>query len=1012
MKQFDYAMVKDPEYFRDGRLDAHSDHVYYASEEEVWDKETSYRESLNGLWKFQYARNYESAIPGFEAEDYNCKDWEDIYVPAHIQMEGYDAPQYANVQYPWEGHEDIHPGKIPTHFNPTASYVKYFTVPEQMKGKRLFISFQGAESGLALWLNGKFVGYSEDSFTPSEFELTEYVKEGENKLAAQVYKWTASSWCEDQDFYRFSGIYRDVYLYTVPEVHVNDLRIRAIPEESLQTADLELVTKTWGSGKLKVVLSKDGETILEDEKEISGEDTFSWKIDAPVLWSAEDPQLYDLELTVSDANGTVQEIIPQKVGFRRFEMKDGIMTLNGKRIVFKGVNRHEFSSVSGRHVSEEELRKDLTTMKLNNINAIRTCHYPDMSKIYELCDEFGLYMIDETNLESHGSWDVAEMTKDFTYTVPHNKPEWLEMMLDRANSMYQRDKNHPAILIWSCGNESFGGKDIYEMSQLFRREDPTRLVHYEGLFHDRSYNDTSDMESQMYPSVESIKEFLANDDSKPFICCEYTHAMGNSCGAMHKYTDLTDTEPKYQGGFIWDYIDQSIYKKDRYGKEFQAYGGDFGERPTDYNFSGNGIAYGGNRDASPKMQEVKFNYQNITAEVSADSVKVINKNLFVSTDIFDCKVTVAKNGKVIHKASLATAVAPLSEETYVLPLAKEEKSGEYAVTVSFHLKEDKAWAEAGHEVAFGQYVYKIEEPKKTCPEGVKVIRSTHNIGVRGAHFEVLFSVLNGGLVSYKYAGKEMIEAIPKPNFWRAPTDNDCGNLMQMRYAQWKIASMYLSHKEYRKGAYGPSNLPQAEETDHSVKVTFTYLMPTTPASECQLTYEVFGDGKVKTTLTYDPVKELGDMPEFGVIFKFNADYDNVQWYGLGEAETYADRKKGAKLGIYQNKVVDNMARYMVPQECGAKEEVRWAKVTDRKGRGMYFEMDGESMMFSALPYTPHEMENAMHPYELPQIHYTVVRVAKGQMGIGGDDSWGAYTHPEYLLNADGKMEFSFSFKGI
>ena len=550
MKQFDYAKVKDPEYFRDGRLDAHSDHVYYASEEEVWDKETSYRESLNGLWKFQYARNYESAIPGFEAEDYNCKDWEDIYVPAHIQMEGYDAPQYANVQYPWEGHEDIHPGEIPTHFNPTASYVKYFTVPEQMKGKRLFISFQGAESGLALWLNGKFVGYSEDSFTPSEFELTEYVKEGENKLAAQVYKWTASSWCEDQDFYRFSGIYRDVYLYTVPEVHVNDLRIRAIPEESLQTADLELVTKTWGSGKLKVVLSKDGETILEDEKEISDEDTFTWKVDAPALWSAEDPQLYDLGLTVSDANGNVQEIIPQKVGFRRFEMKDGIMTLNGKRIVFKGVNRHEFSSVSGRHVSEEELRKDLTTMKLNNINAIRTCHYPDMSKIYELCDEFGLYMIDETNLESHGSWDVAEMTKDFTYTVPHNKPEWLEMMLDRANSMYQRDKNHPAILIWSCGNESFGGKDIFEMSQLFHREDPTRLVHYEGLFHDRSYNDTSDMESQMYPSVESIKEFLAKDDSKPFICCEYTHAMGNSCGAMHKYTDLTDTEPKYQGGFI------------------------------------------------------------------------------------------------------------------------------------------------------------------------------------------------------------------------------------------------------------------------------------------------------------------------------------------------------------------------------------------------------------------------------------------------------------------------------
>ena len=1014
MKTFDYSLVKDPQYFKDGRMDAHSDHTYYRDGEEVQEKETSFRYDLNGIWKFHYARNYGSAIPGFEKTEYCCKDWDDIRVPAHIQMEGYDVPQYANVQYPWEGHEDIHPGEVPEHFNPVASYVKYFEVPEEMQGKRLFISFQGAESGIALWLNGHFVGYSEDSFTPSEFELTEYVQEGENKLAAQVFKWTASSWCEDQDFFRFSGIYRDVYLYTVPEVHVYDLQIRAIPDETLSAAALEIRTNTWGKGEIKITLSRAGETVIEDKKVLDGEEIYAWKVENPLLWSAEDPQLYDLTMEVYNESGELQEVIPQKVGFRRFEMKDGIMTLNGKRIVFKGVNRHEFSSVSGRHVSEEELRKDLKIMKQNNINAIRTCHYPDASLIYQLCDEYGIYMIDETNLESHGSWDVAEFTKDYTYVVPHDKPEWLDMMLDRANSMYQRDKNHAAILIWSCGNESFGGKDIFEMSQFFHKADPTRLVHYEGLCHDRRYNDTSDMESQMYPSVEAIKEFLAKDDSKPFICCEYTHAMGNSCGAMHKYTDLTDTEPKYQGGFIWDYIDQSIYKKDRYGKEFQAYGGDFGERPTDYNFSGNGIAYGGNRDASPKMQEVKFNYQNITAEVSADSVKVINKNLFVNTDIFDCKVTVAKDGKVIRKASLATAVAPLSEEVYALPLAKEEKPGEYAVTVSFHLKEDKVWAEAGHEVAFGQYIYKVEAPKKACPEGVEVIRSTHNIGVRGTHFEVLFSVLNGGLVSYKYAGKEMIEAIPKPNFWRAPTDNDCGNLMGMRYGQWKIASMYLSHKDFRKGPYGPGNIPEVEVNEKTVKVTYTYLMPTTPTSKCKLSYEVFGDGRVKTTLTYEPVKELGDMPEFGVIFKFNADYDRVEWYGLGETETYSDRKKGAKLGIYANKVADNMARYMVPQECGAKEEVRWAKVTDRKGRGMLFEMDEHNgpMMFSALPYTPHEMENAMHPYELPEVHYTVVRAAKGQMGIGGDDSWGARTHEEYLLKTDKKMEFSFVFKGL
>ena len=1012
MNVFDYQKVKDPRYFRDGRLDAHSDHLYYASAREAEEKVAGFTESLNGFWKFHYARNYGSAIPGFESADYDCRSWEDIRVPAHIQMEGYDVPQYANTQYPWEGHEEIAPGEIPEKFNPVASYVKYFEVPESMKGRRLFISFQGAESGLALWLNGHFVGYSEDTFTPSEFELTDYVQEGENKLAAQVFKWTSSSWCEDQDFYRFSGIYRDVYLYTVPDVHIRDLRIRAIPDETLTKGSLEICTEAWGEGKAEICLTKDGQTFQGAFDLKDGGITM--EIENPVLWSAEDPQLYDLTIQVYDRAGKLQEYIPERVGFRRFEMKDRIMTLNGKRIVFKGVNRHEFSSVTGRHVSEEELIKDLKTMKQNNINAIRTCHYPDASLIYRLCDEYGLYMIDETNLESHGSWDTVEASGDFSGVVPCDRPEWLDMMLDRANSMYQRDKNHPAILIWSCGNESFGGKDIFEMSQFFRREDPTRLVHYEGVFHDRRYNDTSDMESQMYTSVENIKKFLEKDRSKPFICCEYTHAMGNSCGAMHKYTDLTDTEPLYQGGFIWDYIDQTLYKKDRYGKEFQAYGGDFGERPTDYEFSANGIVHGGERNPSPKMQEVKFNYQNITAQVGEDQVKVINKNLFLNTDCFDCVVTVEREGKVIRRAKLETAVAPLSEKTYSLPVAKETKAGEYVVTVSFLLKEDTAWAPKGHEVAFGQYVYKVQGERKKCGKKIEVIRSTHNIGLRGESFEVLFSGLNGGLASYKYGGKEMIEAIPKPNFWRAPTDNDNGNFMAARYGQWKIASLYATHKDYRENTYARILEPELETEDNKAKVTFTYILPTTPNAQCRLSYEVDGDGRVKTTLSYDPVKALGDMPEFGVMFKLSADYDHLEWYGLGPAETYADRCKGARLGVYRNLVKDNMAAYIVPQECGAKTGVRYAKVTDRKGRGMLFEMDPNCgpMMFSALPYTPHELENARHPYELPEVHYTVVRAALGQMGVGGDDSWGSPTHPEYLLKTDKKMEFSFSFKGI
>ena len=789
MRTFNYDRVKDPTYFNDNRVAAHSDHRYFTSVEAMEQDVDNFRYSLNGLWKFHYAKNYNCTIPGFEKTDYCCEPWDDIRVPAHIQMEGYDVPQYANVQYPWEGREEVELGQIPERFNPVASYVKYFEVPEEMEGKKVFISFQGAESGIAVWLNGNFVGYSEDTFTPSEFELTPYLKEGENKLAAQVFKWTSSSWCEDQDFFRFSGIYRDVYLYAIPEVHVSDIKIQTLLDDTFTKADLVIDTKSTKAGKVKITLSKDGKELQSVEETLAEESQYVMKVENPELWSAESPVLYDLLLEVMDENGQVTEVIPQRVGFRRFEMKDSIMMLNGKRIVFKGVNRHEFSSVSGRVVSREELIKDLVTMKQNNINAIRTCHYPDAVGIYELCDEYGIYMIAECNLESHGSWDIsAEQTGDFSKVVPCDRPEWMDMMLDRVNSMYQRDKNHPAILIWSCGNEAFGGKVIYEMSQLYHKMDPNRLVHYEGVCHDRRYNDTSDMESQMYPSVEDIKAFLEKDRSKPFICCEYTHAMGNSCGGMHKYTDLTDTEPSYQGGFIWDYIDQSIYKKDRYGKEFQAYGGDFNDRPCDYNFSGNGIAYGGERDASPKMQDVKFNYQNISAKVEKDQVTIVNKNLFINTDSFDCFVVLAKDGKEVKEVPMETHVAPLSEETISLPIPVQTLPGEYAVTVSFRLKDDTVWAKRGHEVAFGQGVYKVEAPAKAVkPAKFEVIRSGHDFGVRGENFDVLFSYLNGGLASYRYGGVEMIQMIPRPNFWRAPVDNDNGSLMQMRCGQWKLA---------------------------------------------------------------------------------------------------------------------------------------------------------------------------------------------------------------------------------
>ena len=1047
---FDVKKIHDPKFFKENCMAAHSDHVTYKNEAEAVEQNSSFRLSLDGIWKFHYAKNDAQTIPGFEAEDYNCRPSDDIRVPAHIQMEGYDIPQYANIQYPWDGREDVWRDAVPTDFNPVASYVKYFTLPEGFVKNGLYISFQGVESGFALWLNGSYVGYSEDSFTPSEFDLTPYVKEGENKLALKVFKWTSSSWCEDQDFYRFSGIFRSVYLYTMPKVHVYDLKVQPVVAESLESADLvldmeicgkaETVEKSADDAKMqnvsaKITLtgsrddSKEGAAGSVSENTIFSEtisfqpnntsdtirftDTgaatvhFEQEVNHPNLWSAEHPEIYTLTVELLDESGNCVEYISQNIGFRRFEMKDGIMTLNGKRIVFKGVNRHEFSSKTGRAVSKEEVLQDIITMKQNNINAIRTCHYPDASGIYELCDRYGLYMIAENNLESHGSWDAAShglVPKDTI--VPGDNMDWEPMMLDRVNSCYQRDKNHPAILIWSVGNESYGGKVIFDMSEKFRALDPYRLVHYEGIFNDRRYEGTSDMESQMYTSVENIKKFLAEHKEKPFICCEYTHAMGNSCGAMHKYTDLTDTEPRYQGGFIWDYIDQSILKKDRYGQEFQAYGGDCGERPTDYNFSGNGICYGGERDASPKMQEVKFNYQNISVAFEEHSFTVVNKNLFADTSEYQCIVILQKNGTVVKKQKMDTNVVPLSSGSYEIPFVIPEDA-EYAVTVSFVLREDTFWAKAGHEVAFGQKVYK-KEVKFAVPEKpLQVVRGKVNIGVKGDDFDCLFSLLNGGLVSYRYAGKEMIEKIPMPNFWRAPVDNDNGSMAPGRYAQWKIASMYISH---RNGGMFDNVPTTVEETEHSVTITYTYYMPTTPAAKCQVAYTVFGDGTVETKLTYDPVEGLPDMPEFGMMFKLNADYDNVEWYGYGPEETYADRRHGAKLGIYKNKAADNMAKYLVPQECGNKVGVRYAKVTDYKGRGLLF--SGDELSFSALPYTPHELENAAHPYELPQVHYTVVRVALAQMGVGGDDSWGAWVHPEYNIDVTKPLEFTFRFRGI
>ena len=1023
MKEFNFeSIVKNPAVFADGRLPAHADFVAYQNVDEMAAGQSSLRQSLNGIWKFRYSKN-PSAVPDdhFQNPEADLSGWEEIRVPAHIQMEGYDKPAYVNTQYPWDCQGELKPGEMPELFNPVADYVCDFVLPERFAGKEVCVSFQGVESGFALWLNGAYIGYSEDSFTPSDFQLTGHLKEGVNRLALRVWKWTPGSWFEDQDFYRFSGIFRDVFLYVQPKSAVLDFSVRTELNEDFSKGTLMLSSKGTGAGSLRLTLLNGAVCIAEHAFTFNENMTLELNVPDPLLWSAEHPNLYTLLLEILDEEGNITEVIPQEFGFRRIEIREGILLLNGKRLVFKGVNRHDFSSITGRVPNREELLLDIVTMKQNNINAIRTSHYPNQSELYALCDRYGLYVLDENNMETHGSWDAYLRKKaGADYVVPKDHEEFAPLLLDRVRSIYERDKNHPSVIIWSCGNEAYGGHVIYEMSQLFHKLDPDRPVHYEGITWDRSYNDTTDIESRMYTPVPDVEAFLKENPEKPLIMCEYTHAMGNSCGAMHKYTDLAEREPHFQGGFIWDYVDQTIYKKDRYGQWFQAYGGDFGERPTDYNFSGNGIVYGGDRVPSPKMQEVRFNYRNIRVEFTESGFCVKNRFLFTNTNAYRAVVTLQMNGETIREQEILIDVEPLEEMGFTWPekllremdtqraaarsLGKEEP--EFAVTVSFRLKNDCLWAKAGHEIAFGQKVFPLAEHDFTCDEALTVVRGKSVVGVRGKNFSAQFSAIQPGLTSYIYAGKELIEKVPTPSFWRPPTDNDMGNLMPQRYAQWKIASLYVTPK--KEGVY--DLYPTVTENDHSVTVTYRYFLPTTPESECHVSYEVFGDGTIRTTLSYKAVEGLADMPEFGMLFKFDADYDRLCWYGLGPDETYVDRMKGAKLGLYRNDVMDNFARYPVPQECGNHCGVRYLNLTDRKGRGVKF--FGDDLSINVLPWTPHEIENAAHAYELPPVHYTVVRVALQQMGVGGDDSWGAKTHPEYLLPAGKDLSFTFCFRGI
>lgn len=965
--------LEDPEVFAVNRKEAHSDHVYYENTEEmVLGADMPLRQSLNGTWYFSYAKNPTVRVKDFYKKDFDCRMFDSIEVPGHIQTQGYDRCQYINTMYPWDGTEYLRPPMVSKEYNPVGSYVKYFVLEKNLQDKPVFVSFQGVETAFYVWLNGVFIGYSEDSFTPAEFELTPYLQDGENKLAVEVYKRSSASWLEDQDFWRFSGIFRDVYLYAVPKTHIEDLSVKSTLDNSYKNGKLYLKLKISGHTDcaVKAVLLNAEEKIVF-EKNIKGNSIceISGEVENVHAWSAEDPYLYQLYLYVEDQKGNLIEAVPELVGFRTFEMIDKVMHINGKRIVFKGVNRHEFNVRRGRSIKKEDMLWDIEFMKQHNINAVRTSHYPNESLWYRLCDIYGIYLIDETNLESHGSWQKMGECEP-SWNVPGSRPEWKEAVLDRAKSMFERDKNHPSVLIWSCGNESYAGTCIEAMSDYFHEKDDTRLVHYEGVFWNREFDHISDMESRMYAKPAEIEAFLSNDPKKPYISCEYMHAMGNSCGGMKLYTDLESKYELYQGGFIWDYIDQSMLRKNEQGEEVFAYGGDYDDRATDYEFCTNGIVYA-DRKISPKAQEVKQLYANVKLTPDENGVLIKNENLFISTEAYTLVYRMMLDGYPVFE-SMRNVVVQAQEEQYVkLDYPNIDEPGEYTYEVAMELTEDTIWADAGHEICFGQFVKKVTEEEEQTTKKMQVIYGDVNIGVKGEGFLAMFSKSEGGLASLQYDGTEYITRAPKTSYWRACTDNDRGAKQGFDRSMWLTAGLYQKVIDVK-----------VEELEEQVRITFEYELPTIPKAYSTISYVMSGDGVVHVHLLYKGTEGLPEIPAFGMDFKLKERYHNFEYYGYGPEENYVDRMEGARLGIFEGTAKENLSNYLIPQECGNRVGTRWLKVTDEYGRGLQFTCEEIPFESSVLPYSAYELENALHQEELPKIHYTWVRILAKQMGVG------------------------------
>ncbi len=974
---------------------------------------SEYYQSLNGDWKFKWSKNPAERPMNFFEVNFDVSSWDLIKVPSNWEVEGYGIPIYVNQ--PYEFTTDPNPPHIPHDYNPVGSYLTTFSIPRNWKKKEVILHFGAVKSAMYLWVNGKKVGYSQGSKLPAEFNITQYLNSGENTLAVEVYRWSDGTYLECQDFWRISGIERDVFLYAIPEVHIRDFFAEATLDKSYENGILNLSVEIFNQeflneGKeyiLEAQIYNQSDRLIKSETQKFVQDaqpksTLSSQIKMGEIkkWSAEEPNLYSLVLKLKDRRGKLIEQTATKIGFRKSEIKNGQLLVNGVAVYLKGVNRHEHDEFTGHVISKESMIKDIELMKQFNINAVRTSHYPNDPYWYQLCDKYGIYVVDEANIESHGMGYHPDRTLG-------NNPDWELAHLDRIQRMVHRDKNHPSIIIWSMGNEAGDGVNFVKCSEWIHKFDPSRPVHYERAL----MNKHVDIYSPMYASISRIEDYAKRYSDRPLILCEYAHAMGNSTGNLQDYWDVIEKYDQLQGGFIWDWVDQGLAETDEDGVKYWTYGGDYGPEdvPSDGNFVINGIV-SPDRTPHPAMWEVKKVYQNIGFEaVDAENgvFKIKNKFSFIDLDEFKFRWEIIENGKKVEEKEFEVkGLEAMKERELEIPFKDFQFNPQMEYFINFYASPttETALVSLNHVVAkeqlalpFGEF-YTDNEPST---QALKVMHTEDDMMIEGEDFVIRFDKVNGKLSSYVYKQKELIRRGPEPNFWRAPIDNDFGNRMDQRCAVWRNAGENLLLTDAQIFS----------QEKNKIKISFTFDLLEVK-SKLTTSYIIDPSGEIAVEYHFEPgIKGLPELPRFGMQMVLPVTTEFIEYYGRGPQENYCDRNTAAFIGSYKSNVTEQYFPYVRPQENGYKTEVRSLKMSNHLGFGLEFIGD-PTLGFSALHFSIDDLdqltrENYKHLNDLKPREEVYLNIDYKQMGVGGDNSWGARPHDPYQLFP---KPYTFKFK--